>query len=101
MRAAHAKQRFVKGDWVLRHRPGEEMPADLGTKPLPSWKKLKKSLRMGKVPKKKDGEDESQGRRKEKKTVGLGVPNQVKEVLRMACILASLQKVWSRWASSP
>eukprot|EP00438_Fugacium_kawagutii_P013001 Skav233514 [mRNA] locus=scaffold1225:75521:77185:- [translate_table: standard] len=35
LRAAHAKQRFTRGDWTLRHTPGEGMLADIGTKILP------------------------------------------------------------------
>lgn len=50
LRAAHAKQRFTKGDWMLRHRPGQEMLADLGTKILPvaRFETLKTGLGMQK-----------------------------------------------------
>ena len=49
LRAAHAKQRFTKGDWLLKHRGGEDMLADIGTKPLQASRQryLKKGLNMG------------------------------------------------------
>ncbi len=51
LRAAHAKQRFVKGDWILRHCPGLLMLADIGTKTLPSARleDLRRKLGMRKM----------------------------------------------------
>ena len=56
LRAAHAKQRFVKGDWILRHCPGLLMLADIGTKTLPSARleDLKRKLGMKKRTRKED-----------------------------------------------
>ena len=64
LRAAHAKQRFVKGDWLLRHCPGLLMLADLGTKVLPSarMEDLKRKLGMKKRPFKEAEERRSRGR---------------------------------------
>eukprot|EP00438_Fugacium_kawagutii_P003808 Skav205036 [mRNA] locus=scaffold2669:138044:140299:- [translate_table: standard] len=33
-RAFHLRTRVIAGDWLMRHVPGSEMPADLGTKAL-------------------------------------------------------------------
>eukprot|EP00435_Cladocopium_sp_Y103_P041836 s2179_g11.t1 len=44
-RALSLRWRITRGDWVLRHIPGAEMPADLGTKPL-SFEKFAKFKEM-------------------------------------------------------
>ena len=66
LRAAHAKQRFTRGDWLLKHRGGEDMLADIGTKPLQASRMayLKQGLNMGKLEieaeEKNEGEDEGE-----------------------------------------
>lgn len=67
LRAAHAKQRFTKGDWVLQHKPGQEMLADIGTKILPStrFEALKTGLGMQK---RRGGDEGDRDPEDEKKT---------------------------------
>ena len=43
-RALSLRWRVTRGDWLIRHIPGTEMPADLGTKPL-SFEKFAKFKR--------------------------------------------------------
>ena len=71
-RSAFARQAVQQGLWSMAHVPGEEMLADLGTKPLaaPRLEGLKKKLRMGfldvEVPKdEEEAEEEKKGREAE------------------------------------
>lgn len=94
LRASHARQRFVKGDWVLRHCPGEEMLADIGTKPLASTRLNYLKELMGMTSRKrsevKEDVEEEKERLEEKTQEKKGIP-QVEMMLRMVVLLASFQ----------
>ena len=51
-RAIALRDRVLSGDWLIRHLPGSQMPADMGTKVLPIDKfiYLKGLLGMGSLP---------------------------------------------------
>ena len=90
LRAAHAKQRFTKGDWALRHRPGEEMIADIGTKALTASRLqfLKGLLGMEEVRKLEDEERKKEEEKNEERIVKGGP--EVETVLRMVVTLAAV-----------
>lgn len=90
LRAAHAKQRFTKGDWALRHRPGEEMIADIGTKALTASRLqfLKGLLGMEEVRKLEDEERKKEEEKNEERLVKGGP--EVETVLRMVVTLAAV-----------
>ncbi len=87
LRAAHAKQRFTRGDWLLKHRGGENMLADIGTKPLQATRLsyLKKGLNMGLL--KKEEEDKND----EIKEGGMKIPKEeeVEKILKMVIFMAA------------
>ena len=93
MRAAFARQLIQKGIWSLNHVPGEQMIADLGTKPLssPRMKKLKEDLGMIEVGdeersevKKRGMEDSESGGTK------MEVTEEVKKMLRLVVVAVHL-----------
>ncbi len=92
LRASHARQRFVT-DWVLQHKPGEEMVADIGTKALASTRleALKEMIGMVGVSskiveEKKEGEvEEKRGMRRD--------PEEVESLLRMVVLMAAVKGV--------
>lgn len=94
LRASHARQRFVKGDWVLRHFPGEEMLADIGAKPLASTRLNYLKELMGMTSRKKsevkEDVEEERERIEEKTQEKKDIP-QVEMMLRMVVLLASFQ----------
>ena len=103
LRAAHAKQRFVRGDWILRHIPGLLMLADLGTKSLPSARleDLKKKLGMrkrmveeGKVDEEKRESEDQQKAKEDEAQRSLEVrrmEEEVKKALKFVILMASFQ----------
>lgn len=104
LRAAHAKQRFTRGDWVLKHKPGREMLADIGTKILPAarFEALKTGLGMQKMRKEeKGGYEREDGKRdrdpeaeKDQKTGGKKdpkVPQELVKALQAITIMATLK----------
>ena len=100
LRAAHAKQRFTKGDWILQHRAGEVMVADIGTKPLTSTRlnQLKEMIGMAKIEDgKEDGEGEAPEKKEKKEDGGEkgrgGQEVEVEAMLRMVLIMAMIQGV--------
>lgn len=97
LRAAHAKQRFTKGDWVLQHRAGEVMVADIGTKPLTSTRlnQLKEMIGMVKIEEEVEDEKDSKPEREEKKCEG-GTEKEVEAMLKMVLIMAMIQGVKSQ-----
>ena len=56
-RALSLRWRVTRGDWLIRHIPGTEMPADLGTKPLSFEKFAKFKEMMGMCTKEKEKEE--------------------------------------------
>ena len=52
MRASAARSSIFNGDWTIQHKSGEELVADLGTKPLSHqrFEMLKEKMGMKKVP---------------------------------------------------
>ena len=94
LRAAHAKQRFTKGDWILRHRPGEEMIADIGTKALTATRLhlLKGMLGMEEVVKVVE-EGKEKVDREEKEVKVMKTNPEVEAVLRMIVTLATMTMV--------
>ena len=105
LRAAHAKQRFTKGDWLLRHLPGEDMLADLGTKSLTSARleKLKKGLGMKKIGGEKEKAEEpdqktapeekmpQEEKEKIKKEKGTRVPEEIEKALQCVALMIAIQ----------
>ena len=63
-RALSLRWRVTRGDWVVRHTPGSEMPADIGTKPLTfeKFSKFKEMMGMSVD----DGKKEKSLQKKEK-----------------------------------
>ena len=96
LRASHARQRFVKGDWVLKHCPGEEMLADIGTKPLAATRLsyLKGLLGMSeekvKEEKKEDQEKVTQEQKRNEEPKRSEEIPQVEMMLKMVVLLASI-----------
>eukprot|EP00435_Cladocopium_sp_Y103_P046091 s3094_g13.t1 len=64
-RALSLRWRITRGDWVLRHVPGTEMPADLGTKPL-SFEKFSKFMEMMGMSMERKSEEEQHSQEKGK-----------------------------------
>lgn len=95
LRAAHAKQRFTKGDWVLQHRAGEVMVADIGTKSLTSTRlnQLKEMIGMVKI--KDEHEKEEAGKKPEEKR-SVGGEKEAEAMLKMALIMAMIRGVRSQ-----
>ncbi|CAL1143731.1 unnamed protein product [Cladocopium goreaui] len=100
LRAAHAKQRFTKGDWLLRHVPGEDMLADMGTKSLTSARleKLKKGLGMKKIGKDEEKNEEpeektapEEAKKIKKKEQGTRVPKEVEKALQCVALMIAIQ----------
>lgn len=93
LRAAHARQRFVKGDWLLRHRAGEEMLADLGTKILasPRFEKLKTGLGMQKVLREEEVKDDEEEEKK-RGSIQPNVPTELIRALQVLTLCAALEK---------
>eukprot|EP00435_Cladocopium_sp_Y103_P046885 s1316_g13.t1 len=97
--STEAKQKFTKGDWLLRHLPGEDMLADLGTKTLTSarMEKLKKGLGMRKI----GGEEEKTAEEpEEKKTIekkekkiekGTRVLEEVEKALQCVALMIAIR----------
>lgn len=90
LRAAHAKQRFTKGDWVLQHRAGEVMVADIGTKALTSTRlnQLKEMIGMVKI--KDEHEKEEAGKKPEEKR-SVGGEKEAEAMLKMVLIMAMIR----------
>ena len=67
-RSAYARQAVQQGLWGMAHVPGEEMVADLGTKPLaaPRLEMLKRKLRMGKLEAEEKAEEKVEEKAEEK-----------------------------------
>ena len=93
LRAAHAKQRFTRGDWLLKHRGGEDMLADIGTKPLQTSRLnyLKKGLNMGSL--EIEGEEDEWKKREDHREEKDGQKmreEEVEKILRMVIFMASI-----------
>lgn len=95
LRASHARQRFIT-DWVLQHKPGEEMVADIGTKALASnrLKALKEMISMvkiedGKTEEEEDAEERSEKEKKISEVKG-GKPEEIEKILRMVVLMAAV-----------
>ena len=90
LRAAHARQRFTRGDWWLKHRGGEDMLADIGTKPLQSTRLsyLKRGLHMGTMSEEQK-EEEKAGRSVEEMTGSQ--QEEIEKVLRMLVMMVTIQ----------
>lgn len=89
LRAAHAKQRFTRGDWLLKHRGGEDMLADIGTKPLQAsrLRYLKDGLRMGSF--EKDDEKKLEEGREGKEAKDTEVKaEEIEKILKMVMLMA-------------
>ena len=87
MKAAHARQLIQQGVWSLHHVSGEDMIADVGTKPLasPRLKKLKKDMGMVEVGR-EDEEDRAENQEEEKEKndhQGKEIPEEVKKILKI------------------
>ena len=90
LRASHARQRFVKGDWVLRHCPGEEMLADIGTKPLAATRLNYLKGLIGMSGRRKEGENEGEKARSQDEPKKSEEIPQVEMMLKMVVLLASI-----------
>lgn len=94
LRAAHARQRFAL-DWVLQHKPGEEMIADIGTKSLSAsrLKMLKEMMNVVRIEKgeqpghAEDVEEEKDQEERMRREKAEGV----EKVLRMVLLMASIR----------
>ena len=88
LRASHARQRFMT-DWVLQHKPGEEMIADIGTKALASNRlgALKEMIDMIRVDQKEE-EERREAEIEETKRESRGNPEEVESLLRMVVLMA-------------
>ena len=100
LRAAHAKQRFTKGDWLLRHLPGGHMLADIGTKSLTlaRLEKFKKGLGMKKIGKEEEKTEEpeektapEEAEKIKKKEKGTRVPEEVEKALQCVALMIAVQ----------
>ena len=92
LRAAHARQRFTRGDWWLKHKAGEEMLADIGTKPLQSTRLsyLKKGLQMKTFEEQKNEECDTT---EEGGETVRSRQEEIEKVLKMLVLVASIQGV--------
>ncbi len=95
LRAAHAKQRFTKGDWVLQHRAGEVMVADIGTKPLTSTRlnHLKEMIGMGRLQGVGGKDDVKIENEVEEKKHDVKKEGEIEAMLKMVLIMAMIQGV--------
>ena len=94
MRAAFARQLIQKGIWSLNHVPGEQMIADLGTKPLssPRMKKLTEDLGMIEVEEEESIEEKKRGGEEcGKETKKMEVTEEVKKMLRLVVVAVQLR----------
>ena len=91
-RVKYLRWKTTKGEVILRHQPGAEMIADLGTKPLQTakFKELKKRLGMKGLEEKGDHENYIKDEVKKKGKTGGG--SEAKNLLRLAVIMALISK---------
>ena len=88
MRSAAARQAIQRGEWLLRHRMGEELAADLGTKALTSARleKLKTAMGMKTVPEESQEEPKEEEHRGERREGG----GSLKKVIQLITLAAAL-----------
>lgn len=88
-RAFSLRTRVLGGDWLMRHTPGSEMPADLGTKILTfdRYKYLK--VVLGMMPEKEDPTEEKEVKKevKQKKTKE---PSELIQALKAIVLAANI-----------
>ena len=90
-RAKYLRWKATKGDVVVRHQPGAEMVADIGTKPLLTAKFKELKLKIGMKGCEEKGEHEDH--KKEVKVQSRGAPTEhPSQVLRLAVVVALLQR---------
>ena len=95
MRAGYARQQVMQGEWMIGHIAGQDMTADVGTKPLPSTRleHLKDLMRMRTRPENKDvdtQEDTKQSEERKEKNASMQVA-QTALAMRLITLAASLQ----------
>ena len=96
MRAMYARQLVSQGSWGVHHYPGEEMVADVGTKPLASVRLefLKNKAGMDEVKieeeRLREDEEEEKFEEGEKEKIGGAEGLRVKEALRLVVLMASM-----------
>ena len=96
MRAMYARQLVSQGSWGVHHCPGEEMVADMGTKPLASvrLKFLKNKAGMDEVKieeeRLREDEEEEKFEKGKKEKIGGAEGLKVKEALRLVVLMASM-----------
>ena len=96
MRAMYARQLVSQGSWGVHHCLGEEMVADMGTKPLASVRLgfLKNKAGMDEVKieeeRLREDEEEEKFEEGEKEKIGGAEGLRVKEALRLVVLMASM-----------
>ena len=96
MRAMYARQLVSQGSWGVHHCPGEEMVANMGTKPLASVRLefLKNKAGMDEVKieeeRLREDEEEEKFEEGEKEKIGGAEGLRVKEALRLVVLMASM-----------
>ena len=109
LKAAALKWRVQQGDWVVKHRPGDQMPADAGTKVLTVEKFQRLRVMLGmkelekieeKIEEKKDEkieekeEEKSEERKRQKKGLkGDSSLPDLKKALQMIVVAVQLMSV--------
>eukprot|EP00435_Cladocopium_sp_Y103_P044137 s637_g12.t1 len=96
MRSGFARQQVQDGNWMIGRVPGQEMVADIGTKPLTAarFEHLKELLGMGSKPSKKEDEvkEEKVGEEKKEKKGDQVKLEKAALAVRLITLAAILQK---------
>ena len=101
LKAAALKWRVQQGDWVVKHRPGDQMPADAGTKVLTveKFQRLRMMLGMKELEKieekseEKNDEKSEEKKRQKKGLKGDSSLPELKKALQMIVVAVQLMSV--------